>query len=55
MLPENHDLLVRQAELALGSHDLASHGRSMTEADYAWERSGPWLAKAALDRRKPTI
>ncbi len=46
MLPEDHVLLQRQAELALESPELASRGRSMTQTDYAWDRSAAWLAKA---------
>jgi len=50
MLPEDQRLHIRQAELAIASPDLASRGRSMTEADYAWDRSGPWLARFSPDR-----
>ena len=50
MLSEDQALLVRQAELALESHDLASRSRSMTDADDTWDRSGVWLARFAPDR-----
>jgi len=46
MLPEDQALLRRQAELALESPELASRGRSMTQTDYAWDRSAAWLSKA---------
>jgi len=50
MLLEDQALLRSQAELALESPELASRGRSMTQIDYAWERSAAWLAKANPSR-----